>query len=87
MGESYAILLWDGWGGGLTRKNPRLHTDGQGVHGNPRNSWPLKGDDTQTSLLRKRGMLTADQELDELGRIPDGPLFQLLDVDRPLPLR
>lgn len=27
MGEGYAILIWDGWGAGLVRINPRLHTE------------------------------------------------------------
>ena len=40
MGEGYWILLWDGWGAGLTMLNPRLHTEGVDLYGNPRNWFP-----------------------------------------------
>jgi len=43
MGTGYMILLWDGWGSGLIRINPRFYTDGVDMYGNPRNWWAFHG--------------------------------------------
>ena len=59
MGKGYFILVWDGWGSGLVRINPRLHTDGTDMYGNPQNWWPC--DDTATEA----GIADA-HELDDL---------------------
>lgn len=45
MGENgYIILVWDGYGSGLVRINPRLHSEGTDLHGNPCNWWTCKRD-------------------------------------------
>lgn len=41
MGKGYAILIWDGWGAGLVRINPRLLTEGEDIYGNPNNWFPI----------------------------------------------
>lgn len=44
MGQGYWILVWDKWGGGLVMVNPRLHTEGEDLHGNPKNWWSCSAD-------------------------------------------
>jgi hypothetical protein len=45
MGHGYWILIWDGWGIGLTMLNPRLLSDGTWPDGTPKNWFPTGGDD------------------------------------------
>ncbi len=80
MGNSYAILIWDGWGAGLVRINPRLHTDGVDTHGYSRNSCPCSYDPDAEQLLRDRGLLVDGQHQDKYGHIPGGPMFMFLDL-------
>jgi hypothetical protein len=35
--KGYWILIWDGWGSGLVMLNPRLHSEGVDLDGNPLN--------------------------------------------------
>lgn len=53
MGNGYAILLWDAWGAGLVRVNPRLHAEGEDMYGNPKNWWPCDGDEPDEVLLAR----------------------------------
>lgn len=40
MGENgYSILIWDGFGAGLVKLNPRLLSEGLDIYGNPMNWW------------------------------------------------
>lgn len=50
MGNSYAILVWDDWGGGLVRVNARLLCEGLDMYGNPRNSWSCDADITDEQI-------------------------------------
>lgn len=47
MGKGYAILIWDDWGFGLVRINPRLYTRGKDPYGNDNNWFPC--DDSTTA--------------------------------------
>jgi len=42
MGNGFFILIWDSWGAGLVRVNPRLLSIGKDLYGNPRNWFPYK---------------------------------------------
>ena len=63
MGESYSILLWDDWGGGLVRVNPRLHAEGCDDHGNPINSFTLEGDPSDEEILARHELEGAEHYL------------------------
>lgn len=55
MGKGYFILLWDNWGAGLVRINPRLFVEGEDMYGNPKNWWSLaEDDDSDDSAILKR---------------------------------
>lgn len=56
MGNGYCILLWDGWGAGCVRINPRLHTDGVDMYGNPKNWWPTDGVEADNDILERHGL-------------------------------
>lgn len=58
MGSGYAILLWDYWGAGLVRVNPRLLTDGVDMYGNPNNWFP--GDFTEEEIMSKHNLTYED---------------------------
>ena len=62
MGEGYWILLWDGWGAGLVMLNPRLHSEGVDIYGNPRNWFPLpEGEEMPCGHdLRSKHKITAN---------------------------
>lgn len=47
MGEGYWILVWDGWGSGLSMFNPRLHVE------NGKNWWPRVLGTTRISISTK----------------------------------
>lgn len=51
MGKSYWILVWDEFGEGLVLLNPRMHTEGQDMYGNPRNWWPCAEDTTEKQIV------------------------------------
>ena len=58
MGDGgYWILLADGFGAGLVLLNPRLHTEGLDMHGNPRNWWPKRDGDDEKTVLERHGLL------------------------------
>ncbi len=56
MGHGYWILLWDGFGAGLVMLNPRLHTEGEDMYGNPRNWWPHDTSETDGEILARHGL-------------------------------
>lgn len=56
MGHGYFILLWDGWGAGLVRINPRLYTEGVDMYGNPNNWWPCEEDTIAEEVISKHGL-------------------------------
>ena len=58
MGTGYWILLADGFGAGLVLLNPRLHTEGLDMYGNPCNWWPQQdGDkDNDEAVLHRHGL-------------------------------
>ncbi len=61
MGSGYCVLVWDSFGAGLVRVNPRLVTDGTfDMYGNPTNWWP--GDEKITN-----GMIVCQLRLDKYG--------------------
>lgn len=53
MGWGYWILLWDEWGSGCVMINPRLHTEGEDIEGNPQNWWSCEEDTTDEDILAK----------------------------------
>ena len=53
MGDGYAILMWDGFGEGLVRINPRLLTKGTDSKGNPRNWWPCDYETPEWEIAAK----------------------------------
>ena len=53
MGEGYWILVWDEFGAGLVLCNPRMHTEGKDMHGNPRNWWPCDVGTTTDEIVDK----------------------------------
>lgn len=65
MGHGYLILLWDGWGAGLVRINPRLHTEGEDMHGNPKNWWSCEKETTNQEILEKH-------------TLPEGAYFKII---------
>lgn len=56
MGESYCILVWDDWGAGLVRVNPRLHAEGVDLYGNPKNDFVLEGNPTDDELIARHDL-------------------------------
>ena len=54
MGRGFAILVWDSWGSGLVRINPRLldngHTD---IYGNPNNWFPCKSEEQKHEMIKE----------------------------------
>ncbi len=57
MGSGYWILLHDGWGAGLVMINPRFHSEGVDMYGNPLNWWPLHDEsETDGSILARHGL-------------------------------
>jgi len=61
MGNGYAILLWDGWGAGLVRLNPRLLVDGVDCYGNPKNWFPCESENPSAQeIVRRHPTLSVD---------------------------
>lgn len=56
MGSGYIILVYDGFGCGLIRINPRLHAEGRDKHGNPVNWWPCDRRDREEDLARRHDL-------------------------------
>jgi len=56
MGKGYWILVWDGFGAGLVAINPRLHTAGKDMYGNPQNWWPCDDDTTEEQIAELHGL-------------------------------
>ena len=52
-GNGYCILVWDGYGSGLVRINPRLLTKGLDIYDNPKNWWSCREDTTDEEILAK----------------------------------
>lgn len=54
MGKGFSILVWDSWGSGLVKVNPRLLTDGtEDLYGNPRNWWPYSTEEEKKEMVSK----------------------------------
>lgn len=56
MGSGYSILVWDGYGAGLVRINPRLHVEGEDMYGNPCNWWPCDDGANEEELLSRHSL-------------------------------
>jgi len=56
MGKGYAILIWDGWGAGLVRINPRLLTEGEDMYGNPCNWWSCSDEFTNYDIVERHNL-------------------------------
>jgi len=56
MGRGYWILLADGFSAGLVLVNPRLHTEGTDMYGNPRNWWTANENDDDESVIERHGL-------------------------------
>jgi hypothetical protein len=56
MSDGYAILLWDGYGAGLVRINPRLLTNGVDIYGNPKNWFSCEYGLSDSEILNQHGL-------------------------------
>lgn len=57
MGSGYWILLAEGFSSGLVLINPKLHTEGIDLYGNPRNWWPKQVGDNEKIVLERHGLI------------------------------
>ncbi len=55
MNEGYSILVWDMWGLGFSRVNPRLLSEGTCSKGFPINWWRKQERDTTQKILDRHG--------------------------------
>jgi len=54
MGDGFAILVWDRWGAGLVRVNPRLLDDGTlDIYGNPNNWFPYGTEEEKEQKIKE----------------------------------
>lgn len=53
MGKGFAILIWDGYGSGLVRINPRLLAVGVDIYGNPKNWWSYENEEDRDSKVQE----------------------------------
>lgn len=53
MGKGYFILLWDAWGDGCVRINPRLYTEGTDASGNLKNWWFCSDEEEQYKIVAR----------------------------------
>lgn len=54
MGNGFAILVWDSWGAGLVRVNPRLLDNGElDMYGNPKNWFSYKTNAEKERLIEE----------------------------------
>lgn len=51
MGKGFSILIWDSFGAGLVRVNPRLAVKGLDMYGNPNNWFAYKSDTEKHALI------------------------------------
>jgi len=56
MGKGYWILVWDEFGAGLVMLNPRMHTEGVDMYGNPCNWWPCDDGTTEEQIAEKHDL-------------------------------
>lgn len=57
MGDGYSILVWDDFGAGLVKINPRLITEGVDLYGNPCNWWPCDSDVSDDEIIEAHALL------------------------------
>lgn len=53
MGKGFAILVWDAWGSGLVRINPRLLDVGFDIYGNPNNWFSYTSEDERENKIEE----------------------------------
>lgn len=54
MGKGFAILVWDSWGSGLVRINPRLLDNGAtDIYGNPNNWFPYNSEEQKQEIIKE----------------------------------